>query len=67
MKIFESFIEGGVLLLWLIVVLIHSLSKLIDGNDYSASNNSIITFIMLGLLQTQIMIKQEIQKLKDEL
>ena len=66
MKTFETFFEGCVLLLWLIVVLIHGLF-LFFVNDYSASNNSIITFIMLGLLQTQIMIKQEIQKLKDEL
>ena len=66
MKTFETFFEGCVLLLWLIVILIHGLS-LIYGNDYSASNNSIITFIMLGFLQTQIMIKREIKKLKDEL
>ena len=62
----KTFFEGCVLLLWLIVILIHGLS-LIYENDYSASNNSIITFIMLGLLQTQIMIKWEIEKLKDEL
>ena len=66
MKTFETFYEGFVLLLWLIVTLIHGLS-LIYENDYSASNNSIITFIMLGFLQTQIMIKREIKKLKDEL
>ena len=65
MKTFETFFEGCVLLLWLIVILIHGLS-LIYGNDYSASNNSIITFIMLGFIQTQIMIKREIQRLKEE-
>jgi hypothetical protein len=66
MKTFEFFFEGVVLLTWLIVLLIHSLS-LFFVNDYSASNNSIITFILLGLFQTQFMIKSEIQKLKDEL
>ena len=66
MKTFETFYEGCVLLLWLILVLEHGLS-LIFVNDYSASNNSIITFIMLTFLQTQFMIKSEIQKLKDEL
>ena len=66
MKTFEFFFEGFVILFWLILILIHGF-LLICGNDYSASNNSIITFIMLGLLQTQIMIKWEIEKLKDEL
>ena len=66
MKTFETFCEVVVPLTWLILVLIHSLS-LIFVNDYSASNNLIITFIMLTFLQTQFIIKSEIQKLKDEL
>ena len=65
MKTFEFFYEGFVILLWLIVVIIHGLS-LIYENDYSASNNSIVTFIILGFLQTQIVIKSQIQKLKEE-
>ena len=65
MKTFETFYEGVILLTWLIVLLIHGLS-LIFVNDYSAPNNSIITFIMLTFLQTQFMIKREIQKLKEE-
>ena len=66
MKTFETFAEGFVKLSWLILLLTYGLS-LIYENDYSASNNSIIAFIIFGLLQTQIMIKLEIQKLKDEL
>ena len=66
MKTFEFFYEGFVLLTWLVVVIMNGLSVLFV-DDYSASNNTIITFIVLGLLQTQIMIKSEIQKLKDEL
>ena len=65
MKTFETFFEGFVLLFWLILLIIHGLS-LIYGNDYSASNNSIITYITFGFLQTQIVIKREIEKLKDE-
>ena len=63
MKTFEFFYEGFVILLWLIVVIIHGLS-LIYENDYSASNNSIVTFIILGFLQTQIVIKSQIRELK---
>lgn len=65
MKTFETFYEGFVLLFWLILILIHILS-LVYGNDYSASNNSIVTFIIFGFLQTQIMIKWEIQRLKEK-
>ena len=63
MKTFETFYEGFVLLLWVILILIHILS-LVYGNDYSASNNSIVTFVIFGFLQTQVMIKWEIQRLK---
>ena len=65
MKTFETFFEGFVLLFWLILILIHILS-LVYGNDYSASNNSIVTFIIFGFLQTQVMIKWEIQRLKEK-
>ena len=65
MKTFETFYEGFVLLLWVILILIHILS-LVYGNDYSASNNSIVTFVIFGFLQTQIMIKWEIQRLKEK-
>ena len=65
MKTFETFYEGFVLLFWLILILIHILS-LVYGNDYSASNNSIVTFIIFGFLQTQVMIKWEIQRLKEK-
>ena len=65
MKTFETFYEGFVLLLWVILILIHILS-LVYGNDYSASNNSIVTFVIFGFLQTQVMIKWEIQRLKEK-
>ena len=67
MKTFETFCEVVVTLTGLILILIYSVSSLIYGEDYSPSNDLIITFIMLTFLQTQFMIKSEIQKLKDEL
>jgi hypothetical protein len=66
MKTFETFYEGVVLLTWLILLLSYGLSSLIYGKDYSPSNNLIITFIILTFLQTQFMIKWEIQKLKEK-
>lgn len=67
MKTFKTFCEVAVVLFWIILVLIHSVLSLIYWKDYSPSNDLIITFIVLGFLHTQIMIKWEIQKLKDEL
>ena len=63
----KTFFEGFVLLFWSILVLIHGLLSLIYWKDYSPSNDLIISFIILGFFQTQVMIKREIQKLKDEL
>ena len=66
MKTFEFFYEGVVLLTWLILLLSYGLSSLIYGKDYSPSNDIVITFILLGFLYTQIIIKQEIRRHKDD-
>ena len=65
MKTFETFYEGFIILFWLFLFLAHGF-LLICVNDYSASNNTIISFIIFGFLQTQVMIKWEIQKLKEK-
>ena len=62
----EIFFEVVVVLLWIILVILNSLSSLIMGTDYSPSNNTILTFIVFGFLTTQIWIKWEIQRLKEE-
>ena len=66
MKTFKIFFEVVVVLIWCILVICNSLSSLIIGEDYSPSNDSILTFITFGFLTTQIWIKWEIQRLKEE-